>query len=129
MAFNRQRVPDLEAVEDEIRCHVFVRNEGAIVGGLRGACFWNTLHVELLWLDETARGQGVGQRVLAEAERFAASLGMRNALVETTSWQARPFYEKHGYACIAAIPDRPVGHATFHLLKRLGAGAAPDAPR
>lgn len=85
----------------------------------RAACFWNTLNIELLWLADDARGDGLGRRELDEAERFARDRGMANALVETTSWQARPFYEKCGYVCVATLPDRPAALTSYYLHKRV----------
>ncbi len=122
VGYNHSRVAGLEPIEAEVRFFVFARNEdGAVVGGIRAACYWNTLHVELLWLSQSLRGQGAGRALLARAEAFARENGCQIALVETTSWQARPFYEQCGYTCIATIPDRPRGHSTHTLNKRLDA--------
>ena len=120
VAFNHAQVTGLEPIEAEVRFFVFARNDdGAVAGGIRAACYWNTLHVELLWLSQALRGQGTGRVLMARAEDFARQNGCQVALVETTSWQARPFYEKCGYACIATIPDRPRGHTSYTLTKRL----------
>lgn len=122
IGFNCERVPDLEAVEDEVRCFAVARDShGRLCGGLRATCYWNTLHIELLWLDEAFRGAGLGRRLLAAAEAFAVARGYRLALVETTSWQARPFYEKAGYTLLATLPGRPQGHASHYLSKVLEA--------
>ena len=95
-------------------------DDDRVIGGLRGTCYWNTLHIELLWLDECARGAGAGAAILAQAEQFARAQACENALVETTSWQARPFYEKYGYALLATLEGRPKGHASHYLSKSLG---------
>ena len=120
VGFNHARIPGLEPIEAEVRFFVFARDDaGAIVGGIRAACYWNTLHIELLWLSEALRGRGTGRALMARAEAFARENACQIALVETTSWQARPFYEKCGYTCIATIPDRPRGYASHTLHKRL----------
>ena len=120
IAFNKEHVPDLEAVEDEVKFFVLSKDdEGELQGGLRASCYWNTLHIELLWLDETARGTGVGAELMSRAEAFAVSHNCEKALVETTSWQAKPFYEKQGYTLVATLPDRPKGHASHYLTKSL----------
>ncbi|MDX1702392.1 MAG: hypothetical protein R3250_17320, partial [Melioribacteraceae bacterium] len=54
------------------------------------------------------------------AERFAIENGYQKVFVETTSWQARPFYEKLGYMHLATLKDRPKGHASHYLTKELG---------
>lgn len=97
--FNHRVVPDLEPETAEVRFFVIARNQaGTIQGGLRATCYWNTLHIELMWVSEDCRGQGVGKAVLLRAETKAAELDCEKAFVETTSWQAKPFYERNGYA-------------------------------
>ena len=106
--------------DDEMKFSVFARNdENEIIGGLRAICYWNTLHIELLWLDENYRGTGMGTTLLERAEVFARKSRYENALVETTSWQAKPFYEKHGYQLQNTINDRPKGHKSYYLSKIL----------
>ncbi|WP_420572725.1 GNAT family N-acetyltransferase [Kordia sp.] len=118
--FNNAKVPDLEPLEAEVKFFVFARNEHSeIVGGIRATCFWNTLHIELLWLSEECRGKGIGKQLMDKAEHFAKEQNCEKVFVETTSWQAKPFYEKVGYTHIATINDRPKGHASHYLTKDL----------
>ncbi len=120
IGFNRQTASNLEPVEAAMPLSVFARDDdGEIVGGLRAVCFWNTLHIEALWLAEEARGKGTGSALVARAEQFAIDQGFDLALLETTDWQARPFWEKQGYAVVAAIPEYPRGHEMYILTKRL----------
>ncbi|MEM1051444.1 MAG: GNAT family N-acetyltransferase [Pseudomonadota bacterium] len=120
IAFNKEQVPDLEEVAKEVRFHVLARSEeGELRGGIRAICYWNTLHLELLWLDEAARGEGLGAKLMQEAERTARGHGCAIALVETTSWQAKPFYEKLGYTLMTTLADRPKSHASHYLSKSL----------
>ena len=122
--FNRGAIPELEPNEAEIRFHVVATGEtGELIGGLRGACYWNTLHIELMWLSDEARGSGIGKQVIKQAEEFASEKGCGKALVETTSWQARPFYEKNGYTLLATLEGRPKGHASPYLAKTLSGAA------
>ena len=119
-SFNEETVRDLEPSEEEKRFHVMARDgEGSLQGGIRATCYWNTLHIELLWISETARGSGIGRKLIQKAEAFARDNGCENALVETTSWQARPFYEKNGYNHMATLPNRPKGHSSHYLKKVL----------
>ena len=119
-SFNEETVRDLEPTEEEKRFHVMARDdEGSLQGGIRATCYWNTLHIELLWISETARGSGIGRKLIQKAEAFARDNGCENALVETTSWQARPFYEKNGYNHMATLSNRPKGHSSHYLKKVL----------
>lgn len=118
--FNHLKVPDLEPLEAEVKFFVFAKNEESIViGGVRATCFWNTMHIELLWLSEECRGKGIGKALIDSAENFAIEHNCEKVFVETTSWQAKPFYEKVGYKHIATLNDRPKGHASHYLTKDL----------
>lgn len=120
ISFNEATIPDLEPLDKEVKFFTFARNEAnEVVGGIRATCYWNTLHIELLWLDESCRGKGVGSDLIHAAETFAKEKGCEKAFVETTSWQAKPFYQKNGYEHIATLNDRPKGHASHYLTKTL----------
>lgn len=86
--------------------------DGSVVGGIRAvvAVYW--LRVEVLWVDEAARGRGIGSQLLTEAERLARGMGARNAALETFEWQAPRFYQKHGYEEVARLEGYAKG---FHL--------------
>ena len=67
--FNKAKIPQLEPIEAEVKFSVFAKNEtNDVVGGIRATCFWNTLHIELLWLSETCRGKGLGRTLIESAE-------------------------------------------------------------
>ncbi|MGA9333571.1 MAG: GNAT family N-acetyltransferase [Rudaea sp.] len=119
-AYNRLTVPGIPEVSEDLVFAVFARNaNGEVVGGIRAKAFWGYLCIELLWLAELARGNGTGKHLLQRAETFAAEHGYQYARVETTSFQARPFYEKLGYRVFGTLEDFPPGHTTFYLRKSL----------
>lgn len=70
---------------------------GVVVGGLRSLVFLDWLRIEVLWVHDDWRGQGIGSSLLRGAEERAKALGASNALLETFEWQAPAFYEKQGY--------------------------------
>lgn len=92
---------------------------GAIVGGLWGRTGRGWLFVDLLGLPEEARGSGLGTRLMRQAEEEARARGCIGVFLDTFSFQARPFYEKLGYAVFCQIEDYPAGHTRFFLSKRL----------
>lgn len=119
-AFNRQIVPDLTYISDALPCFVSaVDTEGKFIGGISGRCYWNTLHIDLLWLDDAWRSKGTGEALLKSCEQFGLDVDCINASVETMSWQAKPFYVRNGYTVLGEITDRPLGHTTYYLHKRL----------
>jgi GNAT superfamily N-acetyltransferase len=101
---------------------VLLRDEGgAAAGGLTGGTFWGWLHIELLWLPETARRQDLGTRIMAAAEDEARRRGCHHVYVDTISFQALPFYLKLGYEEWGRLEDFPVGHTRHFLQKALSA--------
>ncbi|MEJ8848940.1 GNAT family N-acetyltransferase [Variovorax rhizosphaerae] len=76
---------------------------GKVVGGVRAYVFLYWLQIDVLWVAEGARGQGLGTRLLSQAEARAMELGARNVKLETFEWQARDFYLKQGYEEFARI--------------------------
>ncbi len=100
---------------------VFARDGagGELIGGAYGYLNWNWLDFSLLWVAEAYRGRGLGSRLLARLEAEAWERGCRRAHLETFSYQARDFYERHGYRTFARLPDYPPGHERVYLQKRL----------
>ena len=99
---------------------IFIRNPGGqILGGLLGDTYWGWLYVSILWIDERLRGQGYGEKLLAAAEQEAIRRGCSHAHLDTMSFQAQPFYEKHGYTVYGVLEDQPTGHKKIYLQKKL----------
>jgi GNAT superfamily N-acetyltransferase len=92
---------------------------GDVLGGLLGLVWGHWLHVTILWVAEPARGLGHGTRLLEDAEAYARTRGAVGVTLETHSFQARPFYERLGYAVFGALEDCPRGHTKFYLRKAL----------
>jgi len=100
--------------------NIFLRDEhGVLAGGLLAYCFWGWLYVEILWLAEHVRRQGYGSRMLALAEQEAVRRGCHHANLDTMSFQALPFYRKHGYEVWGQLDDFPIGHSRIFLKKAL----------
>lgn len=96
----------------------FIKDEqGKVLGGIVADIKWGWLHVDWLWIDEGIRKDGWGARLLATMERYASDQGITNVHLETTSFQALPFYQKQGYTVFGELPDMPPGHITYFLKK------------
>jgi GNAT superfamily N-acetyltransferase len=99
---------------------VFARDaRGKVVGGIAAMINWQWLSVNLVWIDESLRGTGLGHRLLEEVEAIGRRHGCTQAHLDTFSYQARPFYERHGYQLFATLEDYPSGHQRFYLRKPL----------
>lgn len=99
---------------------IFMRDEaGKIAGGLNGETYWGWLHVDGLWVDEAVRGQDYGSQLLEMAEQEALRRGCKGSHLDTMSFQAQPFYEKHGYTAWGVLEDLPLGHRRIFMQKVL----------
>ena len=96
--------------------------QGTLVGGLRGFVFLQWLTVELLFVDEAARHQGVGRKLLTTAEQKASDLGAHSVTLNTFEWQARAFYLKQGYEEVGHIDNYIQGFQLVYLKKALTPG-------
>ena len=95
--------------------------DGNIIGGLLGGTYWGWMYIDILWVREDHRRQGVGSRLLTEAEKEAMRRGCHHVHVDTMSWQAPAFYQNHGYEVIGVLPDIPLGNQKYLLMKALQA--------
>jgi ribosomal protein S18 acetylase RimI-like enzyme len=68
-----------------------------------------------MWVAESARGLGVGRRLLGELERHAVEHGARTVRLETnkTLVEAIALYRSAGYVEVAAFNDEPYAHHWF----------------
>jgi DNA-binding MarR family transcriptional regulator/GNAT superfamily N-acetyltransferase len=73
-----------------------------------------------MWVAESARGLGVGRRLLAELERQAARRGVRTIRLETnkTLVEAISLYRATGYVEVVPFNDEPYAHHWFE--KQIG---------
>ena len=92
---------------------------GVVVGGILGHTRWRWLYIAKLWVDEGARGHGLGRRLMAAAEDLALSRGCTDVSLDTFEYQARPFYEKLGYELFGTLEGYPPGSRQYYLRKRL----------
>jgi GNAT superfamily N-acetyltransferase len=91
--------------------------QGGLVGGLKGRTFYSWLFIDWLWVSPSARGQGFGFQLLAEAENAAQQRDCIGAYVDTFSFQAPGFYRRNGYEEFGRIDGLPPGHACIWLKK------------
>jgi GNAT superfamily N-acetyltransferase len=109
---------------------ITLRNaQGEVVGGLLGKTEWGWLHIATLAIREEYRGRGYGTKLLAMAEAEAMARGCHDVFLDTFSFQARPFYEQHGYEMFGVL-ERFTEHTKYFMRKRLGEpGLSTEAPR
>jgi len=125
-AFNRDANPlwyeRRELPENQpLPVNVVATNEaGQVLGGLLGETFFHWLKISILAVRADARGQGLGTRLMNEAEAVGRQRGCRHAFLDTMEYQAPVFYERLGYQVVGRIDDWDShGHAKFFMTKEL----------
>ena len=100
-------------------CVLLRDDAGEVAGGLNGATYRGWMFVENLVVRKDLRRHGLGSRLLTEAEEEARRRGCIGVYLDTYDFQARPFYEKQGYAVFGTLDDFPPGHSRYFMSKRL----------
>lgn len=93
--------------------------QGELIAALAGRTFGHWFYLESLWLAQGLRGQGIGSKLLHEAERIAKERGCRFVLLDTLDFQAKPFYERHGYQVQWTQNDYPFSGCKYFMTKAL----------
>ena len=89
-----------------------------MIAGLLGNTKWGWLYVDKLWVTESARGRGLGSRLLARAEEIGRERGCVGVYLTTFEHQARPFYEARGYELFGTLEGFPAGTRQYYVSKR-----------
>jgi GNAT superfamily N-acetyltransferase len=102
-------------------------DEGEILGGLLGNIWAKWLYIATLAVREPFRGKGYGTELMRRAERYALERGCTDTWLSTFSFQARPLYERLGYALFGALENYPEGHSLSFMTKRLAVETKGDS--
>ena len=100
--------------------------EGDVMAGISGGTLGRALYIDLLWVDEGLRGQGMGHRLVQMTEEQGRERGctVSRALVSTPG--AALYFSRLGYDITGAaqvmVKDRksPPQRAVYWLAKDLG---------
>lgn len=99
---------------------LMVKDEnGEILGGLYGRMIFRWMFIELLSVPEQGRGQGIGSKLMAQAEALAREKNCYGLWLDTFDFQAPEFYRKLGFSQFGEIVDYPPGHKRHYFQKRL----------
>lgn len=90
-----------------------------VVGGLLGRTSLGLFFIDLLFLPDSARGQGIGSLIMEKAEKEAKRRGCSAAVLYTITFQAPGFYQRRGYQVLGRIEVEPPGHGRICMTKRL----------
>lgn len=93
--------------------------DGPVTGGLYGFVIFDWLFIQYLAVPLNSQGQGIGRKLMAQAEDWARQKKLTGLWLDTFDFQARPFYEKLGFSVFGEIDDHPKGSRRYFLKKRL----------
>jgi GNAT superfamily N-acetyltransferase len=118
-AFNREHRPPQAGTKGAKAFAVVLKSDNEpVLGGLWANIYADWMFVELLFVPEPLRGQAFGTQLLMQAEDHAKSLGLVGMWLDTYSFQARPFYERHGFEVFGQLDDFPIGGTRYFLKKK-----------
>jgi GNAT superfamily N-acetyltransferase len=91
----------------------------ALVGGLTGVIHWRWLYIRHFWINERARGRGLGRALIERARTTMEARGGAGVYLDTFDTGAATFYERCGFRRFGAIADFPPGHQRVFLCMNL----------
>ncbi|MBS0286704.1 MAG: GNAT family N-acetyltransferase [Proteobacteria bacterium] len=89
---------------------IFAKNNGQIVGV---ALIWehtDAFYIDVLWLNENNRKRGIGTKIISMMNTLAIDKGISKIFVDTYTFQAQEFYQKHAFNSIGTIPEYLLGY-------------------
>lgn len=93
-------------------------DSGNLIGGVAGRTIYNQLLIEILWVSESSRGNGLGRSLMHRVENEAKARGCIATQVDTLSFQAPNFYQKLGFEVVGKVAGIPNSPDRFFLVKR-----------
>ncbi|MBO1300153.1 MULTISPECIES: GNAT family N-acetyltransferase [Enterococcus] len=115
-SYTKKIVPELEQEYQQIS---FVyESEGVVLGRIVGFIHWDHLQIELFYVSNNTQGQGIGTKLLNHVESIAKQQNKSYIFLETMSFNAPKFYEKHGYEVVGKIVNSPMENQIRFFYKK-----------
>ncbi|MCZ8154749.1 MAG: GNAT family N-acetyltransferase [Leptospira sp.] len=98
---------------------IILREGEKIIAGALCYSYFKAVNLQLLWVDESKRGQKIGSLLLSKIEEEANQLDANLIFLYSFEFQAPKFYLKFGYKQFGMIEQFPEGYNCYFLQKRL----------
>lgn len=119
--YNLSQVPQRQKIAFEALDKKLVDDSGNIIAGIVAKMYcWNVVYLDILWVSEEHRREGLGTYLLKELEQTAKSKGVTLIHLDTFDFQAKNFYIKNGYELFGTLDECPQGgHCRYYFKKYL----------
>lgn len=117
--FNSMQVPFTQT-ENFINIDYVFKDGDKTIAGITAILYcWKCLYINVIWVDDKFRHQGLGTQLIERVEKEAKELGCTLIHLDTFDFQAKEFYLKRGYNIFGELDDCPPGHKRFFFKKAL----------
>jgi GNAT superfamily N-acetyltransferase len=117
--YNKSSGPMLKYPPYEPYRIVIKDQDNQIIAGILTYIYLKCMAVELLWVSQSMRDQGIGSELLRRVESHAKDKGCVFIHLDTFNFQAIDFYIRHGYSEFGRISDYPGEVERYYLKKEL----------
>lgn len=116
--YNLSKVPIIQESSFIWINRVIVDTYGDIIAGINSKMYcWNCLYIDVLWVKEEYRKEGLGSKILNEIEKVAKDKGCYLIHLDTFDFQAKDFYIKHEYDIFGILDECPQRHKRYFMKK------------
>jgi GNAT superfamily N-acetyltransferase len=110
---------DRGIVWDERKVVLVARADAGTLGAARGTIVGGLGSLKQILVKKEHAGLGIGSMLLGAFEARCRAAGCHKLRLETADYQARPFYERHGFALAATLTNDRFGRSVHVMEKRL----------
>ena len=97
--------------------------EDRLIGGLTAVTSYGWMLIKMLWVTDKCRNNGVGRRLMRQAEEKARDAGCHGVWLDTSNPQAMAFYRRLGYQLFGQLENgadqHPASHCRWFLRRAL----------
>ncbi|AJD27595.1 GNAT family N-acetyltransferase [Clostridium botulinum] len=118
--YNLSKVPAKQEVPLLCINRVIEDTNGEIIAGILSKMYcWNCIYIDVLWIKEEYRKDGLGTKLLKEVEKIAKEKDCHLIHLDTFDFQAKDFYIKHGYEIFGILDQCPENHKRYFMKKNI----------